>query len=206
MTTAKRAELATGVVHGPVKRWRTPSGQDRMDVHPGGLYFGPADKRVHTLLGSCIAIVLSHKQAGLAGISHFVVSDLPPGRLLHRANGRYAPDVLRLFDRACRLYGVNINQCEARLFGGSNLLMGRGIHRRFLSDEPVGARNATRAYELLSLYQVPVRVADVGETGYRKLIFDMAADDVWVKLVESRPGAVPRKTSRTGDEAALVYF
>jgi len=204
---AKSPELATGVVHGAVKRWQTPKGYDRLDIHPGGIYFGPADKRAHTLLGSCVSIVLTHTNAGLAGISHFVVADTPPTHL-GRANARYAPDVLLLFARACRLYNVSIEQCEARLFGGGNLLMKRGIHHALLSDEPVGDRNVARAYELLTRYGVSIKVADVGEMGYRKLIFDMAADEVWVKLVANRfgPGSEPGHSANKQSASSIEYF
>lgn len=204
--TIRHPEQDTGIVHGPVKRGRTAAGQDRLEVHPGGLYFGPADKRAHTLLGSCISIVLDHAEAGLAGISHFVVADSPPAQSGGQANGRYAADVLWLFASACRRYGVSIEQCQARIFGGSNMLMSRGVHRSFLSDEPVGDRNAARAFELLTAYRVPIRVADVGESGYRRLIFDMPANDVWVKRVVGRTSARSVAIGCDRQQGDVEYF
>jgi len=48
-------------------------------------------------------------------------------------------------------------------------------------DNLIGTKNTEAALVHLSERSIPLLVAHVGETGYRRIAFDIETGDVWVK-------------------------
>ena len=154
----------------------------KVTLYPGDFYFGIEGEQVHTLLGSCISMVLWHSILKIGGMCHFV---LPrhPGKDemdLNYLDGRYADDAMELFRRAVTARGTKLNEYEGKIFGGSNVL-GNDLVRTTKEEDLVGTRNAERALMMLMTEGVNVTVVHVGESGHRRIIFDIATGDVWVK-------------------------
>ena len=62
----------------------------------------------------------------------------------------------------------------AKIFGGANTVSE-------VAENSIGERNASAAMQLLIEQGIDINVADVGETGYRRITFDLTNGDVWAK-------------------------
>ena len=150
-------------------------------INPGGFFFYESNCQIHTILGSCIAITLWHPILNIGGMCHFV---LPSSKKPNSAripedqyDGRYSGGAMALFDREATRRGMNLKEYQAKVFGGSNMLANLTLKE----DELIGTKNTEAALRLLSEREIPLLVADVGETGYRRIAFDVETGDVWVK-------------------------
>lgn len=152
-------------------------------VKPGELYFCEENCQIHTILGSCIAVTLWHPILKIGGMCHFV----HPGMRItaarvrpeQRLDGRYADEAMALMESEVLVRGTNLKEYQAKIFGGSNMLTSTTL----ADDELIGTRNAEVAIKLLYDREIPVLVAHVGETGHRRIVFDVNSGDVWVKFM-----------------------
>ncbi|WP_296930225.1 chemotaxis protein CheD [uncultured Marinobacter sp.] len=146
-------------------------------LHPGDWYFGDRDTRIHTTLGSCIAVTLWHPELKLGGMCHYML----PGRSLESTlNARYGADALELLVAEIRQQGTVVTDYEAKLFGGASMF-DVGPH-----GSSVARRNVDAAEALMAHYGLSVTSRSLGGTGYRRLFFSIADGDVWVRRGESR--------------------
>jgi len=150
-------------------------------INPGEFFFCESNCQIHTILGSCIAITLWHPDLLIGGMCHFVLPGssaanklaLPDGRL----NGRYADEAMALFEREITKRGTHFPEYQAKIFGGSNMI----INSTLREDELIGTKNAEAAKKHLSEKGIPILAAHIGATGHRRIAFDVATGDVWVK-------------------------
>ena len=148
-----------------------------MFLHPGELYFGACTDSVHTLLGSCIAITLWHPLLRIGGMCHFVLPNRPNDSGTAEPDGRYADEAMTLFARSALSHGTRLCEYQAKVFGGANSL---GLKPKS-DDELIGMRNVEAAISLISEHSIDLLVADVGESGYRRIAFHVDNGDVWVR-------------------------
>lgn len=146
-------------------------------LHPGDWYFGDRDTRIHTTLGSCIAVTLWHRELKLGGMCHYML----PGRSLEGTlNARYGQDALELLVTEVRHQGTELTDYEVKLFGGASMFdVGP-------QGSSVATRNVEAAEALMLQYGLSVTSRSLGGTGYRRLFFNIADGDVWVRRGESR--------------------
>ncbi len=150
-------------------------------IHPGEFAFGDGNLQIHTILGSCIAITLWHPILRLGGMCHFVLPEKPGCQVSRLSelslDGRYCDGATALFEREAKKRGTKLEEYQGKIFGGSNMLTNLTLKE----DELVGARNTEAAVSWLTDKGVTLLVAHVGETGHRRIIFNVANGDVWVK-------------------------
>jgi chemotaxis protein CheD len=150
-------------------------------LKPGEFYFGDSDCQIHTILGSCISITLWHPELQIGGMCHFVLPGQPPFRQVHQAdeklNGRYADHAMALFEREILGRGTAFKHYQAKIFGGSNMLTNATLEE----DTFIGKKNTESAIKHLTKRGMSLLVAHVGETGHRRIAFDIKNGDVWVK-------------------------
>jgi len=84
---------------------------------------------------------------------------------------------MALFEIEAHRYGTQLREYQAKIFGGSNMTGEASLKKEKL----VGEKNTEAAVKLLSERNIPLLVAHVGETGYRRIAFDVGNGDVWVK-------------------------
>lgn len=84
---------------------------------------------------------------------------------------------MALFGREAAKRGTELKEYQAKIFGGSNML-GKSTLKE---NELIGTKNTESAARHLSAIGIPLQVAHVGETGYRRIAFDVETGDVWVK-------------------------
>lgn len=143
-------------------------------LNPGDLFFGGADTRVHTLLGSCVSVTIWHPQRLLGGMCHYMLPrQRKPGAAL---DGRYADHAIRILLREVERHGTAPVDYLATMYGGGNQFL--PDRRRPGSRPNVAHDNIEAGLRLLDRYRFPLVHTDLGGTGPRRLTFDIATGEV----------------------------
>jgi len=161
--------------------------KDAIFLQAGDYCFDQAGTKLHTILGSCIAITIWHPIRKIGGMCHFALSRPDPRALHDQLDGRYAEDCMQLFKQSVLKNKTRFEDYDIKIFGGGN------INRMYASKElneielqPVGEKNTTIAFNLLMQQGLDIKVAHVGEFGHRHIVFDITSGDVWVKFSPSK--------------------
>lgn len=157
-------------------------------LQPGEYYVGDADYRIRTLLGSCVSVTLWHPAKRVGAMSHFLLAERGVGPTLE-IDGRYGEEAILLMLRELAHANVDPAQCQAKIFGGGDM-----FPRQARNDAPnIGQKNGEAARSLLRSHGIAIVAESLFGAGHRKVIFDVASGDVWVRQV--RPdGACPPKS------------
>lgn len=158
-----------------------PAAAVRTDVHlnPGHVVFVGEGRRIHTLLGSCVAVTVWHPASGQGGMCHAVLpervgpSSLEPGCFADEAMEM----LLRLASRR-----VPLARLEYKLFGGGRMLGDDSSDE----DGSVGARNVLHMRRVLAALGVVPGAEHCGGRGWRRLVFDLT--DGHVQVSHTVPG------------------
>ncbi len=142
-------------------------------LNPGELACGLGECVFGTLLGSCVAITLWHPVRQFGCMCHFV---LPSGATRLADRGRYGDTAFALMKTQFGRQGIPLNECVAKIFGGGSMFTNEAA----LPD--IGKRNIAIAHTLLHDAGLTVAAEHVGGNGYRRLYFDVATGDVWLKF------------------------
>lgn len=145
-------------------------------LSPGEVVFTQQRIRLGTLLGSCVAVALWHPNRHIGGMCHYLL----PRRGRSRTgtpDGRYGDEAFDLLVRAIRRVAATPGEFEAGIFGGGNMFPGQGMDR----GEGIGVRNIAAARQLAAAYGLRVRHEDVGGTGYRRILLDLAEGPVLLR-------------------------
>ncbi|MCE9596970.1 MAG: chemotaxis protein CheD [Spirochaetia bacterium] len=151
-------------------------------LQPGDFYWGDAETRIRTLLGSCISITMWHPILKEGGMCHFML----PSRPSIQQGGphtRYADAVMELFLSHVARSKRKPSEYVVKVFGGGSMLREQADN-----VEIVGQRNIRAAEELLAKNGFKVIASDVGGNVYRRIQFNIWSGDVWVKRKESSAG------------------
>jgi len=149
------------------------------DVHlgPGDLWFGAGGHRVHTLLGSCVAITVWHPGRRLGGMCHFVVPSRggPVGG--GPLNGWYGDEAACILRTRMHEAGTEPGQYAAEIFGaGSQFAMDS-----LASRSEVPQRNYEAGLGALRWLGLVPRVEHTGGSGPRQVTLDLASGEVVVR-------------------------
>jgi chemotaxis protein CheD len=132
-------------------------------LHPGDVACGTQGDRFFTLLGSCVAVVLTDPRRTVGAMCHIVHAspvDGASGAARDSAWGDVALDVMYAL---LRERGISPQLCEAYVYGGGNMFP------RLVGQAHVGASNAQWTLQDLAADGVRVLHQDVGGSSYRKL-------------------------------------
>lgn len=155
---------------------------NKVFLHPGEFCFTSKQSHIHTLLGSCISITLWHPKLHIGGMCHFTLPRYPGARSEDRKrDGRYADDVMFMFQREALKHRTKLTEYEAKIFGGGNMMKSKGEN----TEDSIGTKNATAAMTLLMKENVNILVAHVGEFGHRRIVFDTSSGNVWVRHTDN---------------------
>lgn len=161
--------------------------EKKIVLHAGEYCFDKAGTHVHTLLGSCISITLWHPRLRIGGMCHFALPRHDGQADMARPDPRYAEDCVELFKRSCARNNTRIGEYQTKVFGGGNMY--DKFPMRELEEverQPIGEKNAAAAFNLLMAEGAEILVAHVGEFGYRRIVFDIASGDVWVRFTPAK--------------------
>lgn len=149
---------------------------DEIYLKPGEFQFGGGSTRLHTLLGSCVAITLWHPVLHIGGMCHFMLPSRG-GQQASGLDGRYADEAMQLFMQEIRQYKTRPDEYQAKLFGGCRMFT--QITGKKASE--VGVRNIEAARNLLSANAFRIQSEDAGGSGHRRIILDLRDGNVWVR-------------------------
>jgi len=150
-------------------------------LKPGEMHFAKQPTLVVTVLGSCVAITMFSRRAGLGAICH---------GLLPRCKGQKqcGQDCLEGFKyvdcsirRMATLFderGVLRREIEVKCFGGADMFS-RDLNKR--EAVSVGKQNLTIAQQVLASEGLSLKIADVGGIRGRKILFYTDTGDVFLK-------------------------
>ena len=158
------------------------------DVHlnPGDFRFAGGGTRLHTVLGSCVAITLWHPGKGIGGMCHYLLPGRHPATEGTELDGRYAGDAVQLFLRELRRHGTEPREYTVKVFGGADQFP----HL----DGPltgVAGQNSRIGLDLLEQHGFSVSIREVGGHGSRRIIFDLRTGYVWLRSLAPLAGRSP---------------
>ncbi|WP_433824369.1 hypothetical protein ACQP2E_19650 [Actinoplanes sp. CA-015351] len=147
-------------------------------LHPGDYHFGGADTRIHTVLGSCVSITIWHATLRIGGMCHYML----PGRCpaTGQSDARYADGAVSCFLRDIRRTNTTPAQYEVKMFGGGRQFP----HLRTPASLDVAANNIEAGMCLLAAHGFALTVRELGGTGARRLVFDIATGAVWLRALD----------------------
>ncbi len=149
-------------------------------VQPGEVIFADSSTRLHTLLGSCVSITVWHPMLRIGGMCHFMLSSRSGPRPKGSLDGRYADEAVSLLLEEIERRETHPQEYELKLFGGGDQFA-TSIIDPALS---VSTRNVETGQRLLSEHGFSVKALHLGGVGHRRLIFEIATGQVWVRHVE----------------------
>ncbi|WP_248804112.1 chemotaxis protein CheD [Pseudomonas sp. MWU13-2100] len=143
---------------------------------PGSLCFRNSPTRIHTLLGSCVSMIVWHPVRKLGGISHCLL----PGRRRRGValDGSYIDEAFEWLMRNIQGYQSEASEYQLKLFGGGEMFPGQS--RDYPAGDVAGLNRAAVTTIAARLRLSPCAM-DLGGTGHRSLIFDTRSGDVWVR-------------------------
>jgi chemotaxis protein CheD len=156
-------------------------------LHPCEVWFGGGRTRVHTVLGSCVAITLWHPTLHIGGMCHYMMCCRPiqPQGRPRQPDGCYADKAMDVIQAKIRASRRRSEEFEAKLFGGG-----------YMFSDPAGTiswnatqlqeRNIAAGRELVARYGYRVVAEHMGGHGHRKLIFDVHTGHAWLKHMPLR--------------------
>jgi chemotaxis protein CheD len=130
-------------------------------LHPGDVVCAERGDRLETLLGSCVAVVLSDPARTIGAMCHIVHS-----RASRRPVGPPTMAADAAIDRMYELLtqrGLNPRLCDAFVYGGGNMFP------EHYSATHVGRNNAVCVLARLAADTVDVVIQDLGGPAYRRL-------------------------------------
>jgi chemotaxis protein CheD len=131
-------------------------------LHPGDVVCADRGDRIETLLGSCVAILLTDPRRTVGAMCHFVHAS-GPARGERSGDSSYGNVALETMRRLLRARGIEAWLCEAYLVGGGNMFP------HLYGSQHVGDRNVRWTMAELARAGVRILDYDVGGSGYRRV-------------------------------------
>jgi chemotaxis protein CheD len=150
-------------------------------LKPGELFFSRQPAVVTTVLGSCISATFLHRSTGCAAICHAIQPHCPhPGHCQEACEmaGRYAVCAIEAMIRRMAAAGVRPRDIEIKLFGGAAMIV-RSSSRP--ASVAMGQQNVIAAMHTINKDGLILKVADVGGTFGRKIIFYTNTGEILLK-------------------------
>lgn len=149
-------------------------------LNPGAFHFhcptpdGPQPRRLHTLLGSCVSIVLWHPERHIGAMSHIILPRRKSGAHGTAPDPRYADEAVDLLCQCIERAGTRVQQYQVYVVGGGKM---------YLTDVEkfsVGARNVAAVCAQLKRAGFHAPTQHVGTRHHRKVELDLATGAVTV--------------------------
>lgn len=142
---------------------------------PGNLFVHREERRVTTVLGSCVSVCLWDPVSRIGGINHYM---LPLWNGEGLASPRYGNIAIAKLVEKMQDLGADRRRLKAKVFGGGDMLKATSA---FLN---IGERNVILAQDMLRGLNIPIVSADTGGKCGRKLIFNTRTGLVLVKSLK----------------------
>lgn len=137
-------------------------------LHPGDVVFGQRGDCLDTLLGSCIAVVLTDPRRTVGVMCHIVHTGQASRGAC--ASGTYGEVALDMMFERLRARCIDPRQCDAYVYGGGNMFPNQPCECH------VGERNANWVLDELAHQGIKVVLQDLGGCAYRRLSWTVGPD------------------------------
>lgn len=130
---------------------------EQVHLLAGQMYFGSAAARVHTLLGSCVAVTLWNPVKRIGGMCHFLLPNRnrPAGA---PRDARFGTESLEMLVEALQRAGTKPSDYTVHLYGGADTMPDTGGIKF-----NVGERNIEQGWTLIDQYGFNLENVDVGD-------------------------------------------
>ena len=142
-------------------------------LHPGDVALALRGERLETLLGSCVAVILTDPRRTVGAMCHIVHS----GRAGAGLDTTHARPALDAVFALLRGHGINPQLCQAYVFGGGNMFPRQFTHKH------VGQGNAQWALDALAQQDIEVLAQDLGGATYRRITWTVGPQAPQVSAV-----------------------
>lgn len=173
--------IAHRPVHGHLRHGPHQGTPPETELMPGDVAFARQDERLKTLLGSCVAVILTDAPRTVGTMCHIVHSSAPNSANLH--NTAYASCAMDRMFHLLRHAGLSPTRCQAYVFGGGNMFPQQ------VADDPVGLRNAQWVWDFLHAHHIEVVGHDIGGSVYRKLAWTVGKGEPELTCTDVLTGA-----------------
>lgn len=165
-------------------------------LKPEGFYFFTKPCVIRTVLGSCVTITMYSRSTGMASACHPVlpwckddqVCNFMGCKKKYRFVGCVIPEMVRRFKKK----GVDVDDLEVKLFGGSEMLSVNSSNPQIIQ---IGKMNVEMAEIKLENLGLKLKSHDTGGTLGRRLLFDTKTGDVWIKKISKYNTSVFEKNA-----------
>lgn len=153
-------------------------------IHPGEWYFGVGYERLHTVLGSCVALTAWHPTLKLGGMCHYLLATKPKSktdaaatdklaRQLQLQDCRYAENALAEMKKAMQAYAA-IAEYQLGIFGGGDMFA-------YSTPRSIGHDNIAYIQQWLKQEKLQPIYSDVGGTISRSLMLFVPTGKIQIK-------------------------
>ena len=141
-------------------------------LHAGQVHAAAEPSSLVTVLGSCVAVCLYDREAGVGGMNHFLL----PHPTLREHSPRFGAYAMpHLLEEVLKL-GARRERLGAKVFGGACVI-------EAFKGRNLGAENVALALKALDEARVQVLERDVGGRHGRKLVFHTDVGAAWVRAL-----------------------
>ena len=157
-------------------------------IHPGEWYFGAEYERLHTVLGSCIALTAWHPRLKVGGMCHYLLANEPVRKnesLLRKdinpvrtniGDCRYAINALAQMKQSMQAF-ASMEEFQLGIFGGGDMFA-------YSTSTSIGHDNIVFARQWLMREKLKPAHVDVGGSISRSLMLVVPTGDIQLKLYE----------------------
>lgn len=153
-------------------------------IHPGEWYFGVEYERLHTVLGSCVALTAWHPTLKVGGMCHYLLATAPrakpgainPGKAVQAKpfiDCRYAVNALAEMKKAMQAY-AGIAEYQLGIFGGGDMFA-------YSTPTSIGHDNIAYIQQWLKRENLQPVHTDVGGSISRSLMLLVATGEIQIK-------------------------
>lgn len=165
-------------------------------LHQGEIRISTQPEKVTTILGSCIAICLHHREPLFSAVCHAVYPEHHPHKSPEQKNidYQYVDQALYRMIQQIEKKGINPRHVTVKLFGGASSFskpQASGLRS-------VGQQNIDKAREMLEYFRMPIDAEDTGGTSGRKLVFCTGTGKAYIRKLEKHT-----LTATLNDEESL---
>lgn len=148
-------------------------------LYPATIEVPDTPIKVHTILGSCVAVCLFDKVLRTGGINHYM---LPYWNGTGLASPKYGNIAIEKLLSEILSFGSRKEHLIAKVFGGAAVLDSS------LSTFKIGEKNISVAFELLKIYKIPVVAQSTGGKRGRKIVFNTYSGEVAHRFIKQEAG------------------
>lgn len=163
-------------------------------LQPGDFYFGDANTRIRTLLGSCVSITMWHPTRLIGGMCHYMLPYSNKNKVSprqYKLDGRYAEEAVLMFFQEAVRHDTDPKRYVVKVFGAGSMFPDQKSKRNNVSSQSgtvenklcmdVPCKNIEVIRSLSRHYGFHIAAENLGGDGHRQILFDIWSGDVWVR-------------------------